>query len=26
MAIEGPDGLLRPDGDSYAVTPWQDVS
>jgi alkylation response protein AidB-like acyl-CoA dehydrogenase len=25
MAIEGADGLLRPDGDGYAVTPWQGV-
>jgi alkylation response protein AidB-like acyl-CoA dehydrogenase len=25
MAIEGADGLLRPDGDGYAVTSWQGV-
>jgi alkylation response protein AidB-like acyl-CoA dehydrogenase len=25
MAIEGADGLLRPDGDGYPVTPWQGV-
>ena len=25
MAIEGADGLLRPDGDNYAVTSWQGV-
>ena len=25
MAIEGSDGLLRPDGDGYPVTPWQSV-
>ncbi len=25
MGIEGADGLLRPDGDGYPVTPWQSV-
>jgi alkylation response protein AidB-like acyl-CoA dehydrogenase len=25
MAIEGADGLLRPEGDGYPVTPWQGV-
>jgi alkylation response protein AidB-like acyl-CoA dehydrogenase len=25
MAIEGADGLLRPEGDGYAVSPWQGV-
>jgi alkylation response protein AidB-like acyl-CoA dehydrogenase len=25
MAIEGSDGLLRPDGDGYPVSPWQSV-
>ena len=25
MAIEGPDGLLRPDGDNYPVSSWQSV-
>jgi alkylation response protein AidB-like acyl-CoA dehydrogenase len=25
MGIEGPQGLLRPEGDNYPVTPWQGV-
>jgi alkylation response protein AidB-like acyl-CoA dehydrogenase len=25
IGIEGSDGLLRPDGDGYAVSPWQNV-
>jgi alkylation response protein AidB-like acyl-CoA dehydrogenase len=25
IGIEGSDGLLRPDGDGYPVTPWQSV-
>jgi alkylation response protein AidB-like acyl-CoA dehydrogenase len=25
MAIEGADGLLRPEGDGYPITPWQGV-
>jgi alkylation response protein AidB-like acyl-CoA dehydrogenase len=25
IRIEGPDGLLRPDGDGYPVSPWQNV-
>ena len=25
MGIEGSDGLVRPDGDGYAVSKWQDV-
>jgi alkylation response protein AidB-like acyl-CoA dehydrogenase len=25
MAIEGPDGMLRPDGDGYPVSAWQNV-
>jgi alkylation response protein AidB-like acyl-CoA dehydrogenase len=25
MGIEGTQGLLRPEGDNYPVTPWQGV-
>ena len=25
ISIEGPDGLLRPDGDGYQVSKWQNV-